>query len=102
MTSNAEALQNQYEPHPDPQRATGHVDPSKNSSTGVDYEPHPESSLKLSPEHENIIKCITRLYSGSASKEDMEIYAPEAIYDGEYFSLYSFLLRNQVRLGNTR
>ena len=81
MTSRAQAIQDNYELRPDPQEITGHSDPSQNSSTGVDYEPHPESSLKISPEHEHIIKCITNLYSGSASEDDMQVYAEEAVYD---------------------
>ena len=81
MAPRAELIQQNYEPRPDPQALTSNPDPSQNSSTGVDYEPHPELSIKVSPEREQIIKCITNLYSGSASEEDMQVYAPEAIYD---------------------
>ena len=81
MSSRAQNIQDNYEPRPDPQSLTSHPDPSKISSTDVDYEPHPERSVKISPERENIIKCITNLYSGSASEEDMQVYAKEAIYD---------------------
>ena len=80
--STAEALRSQYEIRPDPQALThNHQDPSQNSSTDVDYEPHPEKSLKVSPEHEKIVKAITSLYSGSASEEDMQVYAEKAVYD---------------------
>ena len=81
MTSRAEALQEKYEARPDPQDLTSNPDPSQNSSTDVDYEPHPERSIKIPPEREKVIKSITSLYSGSASEEDMQVYAQEAIYD---------------------
>lgn len=77
--SRAEILQEKYEQRPDPQALTS--DPAHNSSTGVDYEPHPERSLKVSAGREHIVRCITNLYSGSASEEDMQVYAQEAIYD---------------------
>ena len=70
-----EALHNEHEPQPDPQKLTGH------EGKVVDYEPHPENSLKISPEHDGIIKSITNLYSGSASEKDMMVYAEKAIYD---------------------
>ncbi|MCJ1258674.1 hypothetical protein MMC24_006507 [Lignoscripta atroalba] len=80
--STGQALQDEYEIRPDPQALThNNESPEQNSSTDVDYEPHPERSLKVSPEHEKIVKAITNLYSGSASKEDMEVYAAEAVYD---------------------
>ncbi|KAE8443378.1 hypothetical protein EG329_001936 [Mollisiaceae sp. DMI_Dod_QoI] len=68
-----------HEPNPDPQALTSN--PGNNSSTGVDYEPHPESSIPLSPERQKIIDSITSLYSGSASESDMQVYAEKAIYD---------------------
>ncbi|KAI9676452.1 MAG: hypothetical protein M1817_000609 [Caeruleum heppii] len=68
-----------YEPHPGPRSLTSN--PPNNSSTGVDYEPHPESSLKVCPEHEHIVKSICNLYSGSASEDDMVVYAEKAVYD---------------------
>ncbi|THX80116.1 hypothetical protein D6D04_04785 [Aureobasidium pullulans] len=71
-----------YELRPDPQALTGNKeDPSQNASTGVDYEPHPEKSIKLEPEREKIVKSICALYSGSASEEDMQVYAEKAVYD---------------------
>ena len=79
MTS-AQTLQDQYEIRPDPQTLTHNsVDPSQNAKTDVDYEPHPDQSVASSPENERIVKAITSLYSGSASKEDMEVYAEEAM-----------------------
>ncbi|PVI03181.1 hypothetical protein DM02DRAFT_698506 [Periconia macrospinosa] len=77
----AQNLQDQYEKRPDPAKLTQNPDPSQNSSSGVDYEPHPENSINLPPEHEIIVKSICNLYSGSASEEDMKVYAAESIYD---------------------
>lgn len=77
----ASALENKFEKHPDPVALTQNPDSSKNSSSGVDYEPYPEESIKLEPEQEKIVQAICNLYSGSASKEDMMVYAEEAIYD---------------------
>ena len=80
--STGEVLQDKYEIRPNPQALThNNENPSQNSKTDVDYEPHPEKSLSVSPEHEKIVKAITSLYSGSASKEDMEVYAAESVYD---------------------
>lgn len=71
-----------YEIRPDTQKLTHNdSDPSQKASTGVDYEPHPEKSLKVSPEHEQIVQHITNLYSGSANETDMRVYAEKAIYD---------------------
>ncbi|KAI5211667.1 hypothetical protein AUEXF2481DRAFT_5316 [Aureobasidium subglaciale EXF-2481] len=71
-----------YEIRPDPQALTGNKeDPSQNASTGVDYEPHPEKSIQLEPEREKIVKSICALYSGSASEDDMQVYAEQAVYD---------------------
>ncbi|KAK3111081.1 hypothetical protein LTR53_014010 [Teratosphaeriaceae sp. CCFEE 6253] len=71
----------QYEIRPDPQALTSNPDPSHNSSTNVDYEPHPEQSVKISSSHQHIVDSITRLYSGSASETDMQVYAEKAVYD---------------------
>lgn len=73
--------QSEHEPHPDPQALTSNPDPSQNAPTDVDYTPHPESSIQVPPEREAIVKAITDLYSGSASKEDVEVYAEKAVYD---------------------
>jgi len=42
---------------------------------------HIPSFLAITPERQNIIDAITSLYSGSASKHDMEVYTKNAIYD---------------------
>jgi hypothetical protein len=70
-----------YEPHPNPQALTSNANPEHNSSSGVDYEPHPEISISISPERKKLIDSIMRLYSGSASEEDMQGYAEKVIYD---------------------
>ena len=71
-----------YEIRPDTQKLThNNSDPSQNAPTGVDYEPHPEKSIPISPEHEQIVRHITNLYSGSANETDMRVYAEKAIYD---------------------
>lgn len=77
----AQRLEDEFEKRPDPVSLTQNSDPSQNSSSGVDYEPHPEKSIELEPEREKIVQSICNLYSGSASKEDMMVYAEEAIYD---------------------
>ena len=71
----------EHEIRPDPQSLTGSSNPEENSSTGVNYEPDPSKSLKVPPDREEIVRKITSLYSGSASEEDMKVYAEEAIYD---------------------
>jgi hypothetical protein len=67
-------LQDKYEIRPNPQELTGHSDPSKNSSTGVD-------SIKLEPARQSIVDSICNLYSGKANEKDMEVYAKESVYD---------------------
>ena len=75
-----------YEIRPDPQALTGNKeDPSQNASTGVDYEPHPEKSIKLEPEREKIVKSICSLYSGGASEELMQVYSDKAVYDDPWY-----------------
>ncbi len=58
-----------------------HSRPLTNSSTGVDYEPHPKNSRKVYQKYDEIVKAICRLYSGSAGEQDMQVYAEKAIYD---------------------
>lgn len=60
---------------------TSSSNPSENPSTGVNYEPDPSTSLKVSSEREEIVRKITKLYSGSASEEEMLVFAKEAVYD---------------------
>jgi hypothetical protein len=75
MASTTKGLHEKFEPHPDPQGMTGH------GAKEVDYEPHAENSLKISPEHQEIVRAITALYSGSSNEKDMNVYAEKAIYD---------------------
>jgi hypothetical protein len=65
-----------YEINPDPHELT-----AKNTSADVDYEPHPEKSIKLGPEHQKIVDAVNRLYDGKAQKEDMYVYAEKSVYD---------------------
>lgn len=83
--AHSQKLQDKYEYRPNAQELTGH-DPSGpdahlNSKTGVDYEPHPERSMEVSPVRKEIIKRITSLYSGSASPVDILVYNHESVYD---------------------
>ena len=81
MTS-AQSLQDKYEIRPDAQGLTRDTtDSSLEPTADVDYEPHPERSVPISSENQRIVQSITGLYSGSASKADMDVYAAEAIYD---------------------
>ena len=64
-----------YEPNPNPSSLTS--TPSKE----VDYGPHPENSVFITPAHASIVHAITSLYSGSASESDMQVYAEKSIYD---------------------
>lgn len=71
-----------HEPHPNPQALTfNQSDPSKNTSAGVDYEPHPEQSIKLPDSRQKIVDAICTLYSNGASEENMQVYAEKAVYD---------------------
>ncbi|KAF4551753.1 Hypothetical protein D9617_12g036430 [Elsinoe fawcettii] len=76
--STTKELHTDFEPHPDPKKLTG------NNVTDIDYEPHPEQSQSISSEHDQIIKHICNLYSGSASEEDMQVYAAKSIYDDPF------------------
>jgi hypothetical protein len=80
----AQSLQDNFEKRPDPVKLTQNADPSKNTSSGVDYEPHPEKSIELEPEKQKILQSICNLYSGSASEEDMQVYAAESVYDDPF------------------
>ena len=81
MTETTEDLHKKFEPRPDAQALTGSGDSQTHNVRTADYEPHPERSLAISGEHEQIVKHITNLYSGSASELDMKVYAEKAIYD---------------------
>ena len=81
-----EATLHKHEVHPDPVALTSNPNsndiskPPQNVSN-TDYTPHPENSLNVSPVRQQIVKAITNLYSGSASEEDIMVYAKEAVYD---------------------
>ncbi|KAB2098850.1 hypothetical protein AG0111_0g12860 [Alternaria gaisen] len=77
----ASRLEDEFEKRPDPVALTHNADESQNNSSGVDYEPHPENSIKLNSEREKIVQSICNLYSGSASEDDMMVYGKEAVYD---------------------
>jgi len=81
MAQTTKELHDKFEPHPHPQELTGHDGSARNVSKDVDYEPFPERSLTISPEHQEIVNCITRLYCGSANEKDMSVYAEKSIYD---------------------
>ena len=83
MGANTDPDPKAFEPTPDARELTGSNGQTlpRNVTNDVDYEPHPEQSLRVSEEHAAIITHITNLYSGSKSEEDMEVYAEQAIYD---------------------
>ncbi|KAI4593448.1 hypothetical protein KJ359_009338 [Pestalotiopsis sp. 9143b] len=66
MAHTAHHIHEQFEPRPDAQKLTG------DANGDVDYEPHPEKSIKISTEHQQIMQKIINLYSGSASEDDMQ------------------------------
>lgn len=84
MTETTQELHDKYEPRPDVSELTGDASRADNIRKRVDYEPHPEKSVEVSPEHQNIIDSIERLYSGSSSEQDMQVYSEKAIYDDPY------------------
>ena len=43
-------------------------------SKDVNYEPHPEQSLRISAKHGSIIMHIINLYSGSGHEADINVY----------------------------
>ncbi|KAJ9629316.1 hypothetical protein H2203_001689 [Taxawa tesnikishii (nom. ined.)] len=43
--------------------------------------PTPREFDKASPERQKIVDSICNLYSGSASEEDMQVYAEKSVYD---------------------
>ena len=65
-----------YEKRPDPTALTGSA-----SEGEIDYEPHPQNSITIEPARQKIVQSICNLYSGSASEEDMQVYAEKAVYD---------------------
>ena len=75
-------LHQKYETRPDPGISTiNNPSSDHNVTKDVDYEPHQGRSQPIAPAHQAIVDAITRLYSGSASEDDMSFYASTAIYD---------------------
>lgn len=83
----ASNMEKNFEPISEPQELTYNKEnPRHNAPTDVDYEPHPESSLPLSPSRQAIVTSITNLYSGSCQEggtgeQDLKVYAAESVYD---------------------
>ncbi|KAB8226375.1 hypothetical protein BDV33DRAFT_197372 [Aspergillus novoparasiticus] len=71
-------------PHPDQRGVEPHPERPKNVNGEVDYVPHPERSISISPARAAIQKSIIALYGGSASADDMKVYAEQAIYDDPF------------------
>ncbi|KAK6812570.1 hypothetical protein RU639_011734 [Aspergillus parasiticus] len=71
-------------PHPDQRGVEPHPELPTNVIGEVDYVPHPERSISISPAREAIQKSIIALYGGSASEDDMKVYAEQAIYDDPF------------------
>jgi hypothetical protein len=85
-TMSTASLHENYEPNPDPHSLTSPSSDTKqdrpqNVSKDVDYEPHPEKSIPVSPAQQEIINKITSLYSAQASESNMDVYAEKSIYD---------------------
>ena len=78
-TSNMTSEPQNYEPTPNAHELTANA--ASTNSSDVDYEPYPDRSIEISPERQKVLDAITSLYSGSASEEDMQVYAESAIYD---------------------
>lgn len=55
--------------------------PDHDLTEHIDYTPNPANSVAVGPGRQHIIDAVTALYSGSASKTDMSIYAENAVYD---------------------
>ncbi|OOF93898.1 hypothetical protein ASPCADRAFT_52750 [Aspergillus carbonarius ITEM 5010] len=72
-------------PHPNPRAIEPHPSLPRNILTNsTDYTPHPEHSLPISPSRTEIQQHIISLYCGSASEDDMTVYAEQAIYDDPF------------------
>lgn len=70
--------------HPDQRGVEPHPAPPRNINGDADYEPHPENSISISPARAEIQRHILSLYDGSASKDDMDVYAEQAVYDDPF------------------
>ncbi|KAI0019152.1 hypothetical protein F4780DRAFT_747906 [Xylariomycetidae sp. FL0641] len=71
-------------PHPDQRGVEPHPERPRNINGDVDYVPHPEKLLDVPPGRKAIQQKIINLYCGSASEEDMKVYAEKAIYDDPF------------------
>ncbi|PYI09201.1 hypothetical protein BO78DRAFT_308985 [Aspergillus sclerotiicarbonarius CBS 121057] len=71
-------------PHPDQRGIEPHPDRPRNILTEIDYAPHPEHSLPISPSRSAIQQHIISLYCGSASEDDMNVYSEQAVYDDPF------------------
>ncbi|KAI1387822.1 uncharacterized protein F4822DRAFT_407688 [Hypoxylon trugodes] len=71
-------------PHPDQRGAEAHPERPRNVNGEVDYTPHPENSIPISESRNMIQQKILNLYCGSASEEDMKVYAEKAVYDDPF------------------
>ncbi|KAI1336983.1 hypothetical protein F5Y15DRAFT_391925 [Xylariaceae sp. FL0016] len=71
-------------PHPDQRGLEPHPARPRNVDGEVDYVPHPEKLIDVSSSRKEIQQKIIKLYCGSASEEDMEVYTEQAIYDDPF------------------
>lgn len=71
-------------PRPDQRAVEPHPNRPRNVTGDVDYTPDPEKSASMSPSRKKIQQKILNLYCGSASEEDMNVYAEKAIYDDPF------------------
>ncbi|KAL4884894.1 hypothetical protein BJY04DRAFT_214777 [Aspergillus karnatakaensis] len=72
------------QPHPAQREVEPHPSPPRNVSNSVDYAPHPDKSISITSARAQIQKHILNLYQGSASEEDMRVYAEKAVYDDPF------------------
>lgn len=71
-------------PLSDQRGAEPHPERPRNVNNDVDYAPQPDKSQSISASRESIKKSIVNLYSGSASEQDMSVYAEQAVYDDPF------------------
>ncbi|XXG95738.1 hypothetical protein Hte_002008, partial [Hypoxylon texense] len=71
-------------PRPDQRAVEPHPDRPRSVAGDVDYTPQPEKSIPISPSRKTIQQKILNLYGGSASEDDMKVYAEKAIYDDPF------------------
>jgi hypothetical protein len=85
-SAGGEKVAHTFEKRPDPHQLTQNSDPSLNKDSrvapgeGYDYEPYPERSIPLDQARQDIVRRICNLYSGSASEDDMQVYAQDSIF----------------------